>query len=468
MKVMKFGAVSVSEVAWLRSMVRIIKAICEQGEPLVVVCTALVGIIDTLTDAARSAAAGDTVAVDAARRELWRRHRTLAEKLVSDSWGRETLYREWAELLKTLDQIARAMMRLGEHPPRSIDAIASLGERFGVHLVVAVLRQNGIPAQIIDVTALIVTNDHFGAAHAFLDESVERIRLRLKPLLLAGIVPVVPGNIGATREGVVSILGRGGSNYTAALIGTAMAVQEVCLWTDVDGILTADPKIVPEARTLVELSYVEAAEIASFGIEMTHPHMLTLLAEQGIPLSIRNIWCPDRPGTRIVANPQAPEQKIQAIISTHGLSLLSVAAATTNGHDRKSELPVRALTCIAEASIEIYAFSQSFSEHSLTLAMRSADAIYVRDRLTASFEHDHPTGAIPRIALTMSVALVTVISTSGGNGFMPQTLTALGRAGVHILALSQATSSQHISFLLSECEVDRAVRVLHRELGLAC
>lgn len=222
MDVMKFGVVSVSEVARLREMARIVNEAHQNGQALVVVCAAIAGITDRLIGAARGAATGDDTAVEEARRELWSRHRALAEKLVADDWEREVLYREWAALLKTFDRFTRSIATLGEHSPRSIDAVAALGERFATLMVATVLRQSGVSARTIDATDLIVTDNHYGQAWPYAEESSERIRTRLAPMIKARIVPVITGYIGATREGVVTTLGRGGGDYSATLIGAAL------------------------------------------------------------------------------------------------------------------------------------------------------------------------------------------------------------------------------------------------------
>ncbi|HJZ49096.1 MAG TPA: aspartate kinase, partial [Roseiflexaceae bacterium] len=366
MDVMKFGAVSMGEAARLREMARIVKAAHEDGRALVVVCTALGGITDKLIGAARAAASGHEAVVDDVRRELWGRHRALAEKLAADEWEREALYREWADLLKIFDRFTRSIATLGEQSPRSIYAVAALGERFATHLVATALRQTGVSARTVDATDLIVTDNNYGSAWPFPKESSERIRTRLSPLLQSRIVPVITGYIGATREGIVTTLGRGGGDYSATLIGAALGAEQVSIWTDVDGILTADPKIVAEARTLAELSYVEAAEIATFGAEVLHPRTLAPVAEQGIPLLIRNVLRPEQPGTRVVSHPAPTDHAARAIISSRGLSLIGVAAA--NGVGWTPDLAARALARLAEAGVEILTFAQSFSERSLTLA----------------------------------------------------------------------------------------------------
>lgn len=463
--VMKFGAAAVSEVARLREIVQIVKRQAEEA-PLVVVCTALAGITDALIRAARAASSGSEAAAEEARRELWGRHRTLAERFVADDWERETLYREWADLLKTFDRITRSIATLGEHSPRSIDAVAALGERFVAHLIAVALRQNGVPAQMIDATELIVTDAIFGGAAPLMAETIDRTRARLRPLLQSRIVPVVTGYIGATRAGVVTTLGRGGGDYSATILGAALEADEVTFWTDVDGILTADPKLVPEARTLPELSYAEAAEIATLGAEVLHPRTLAPLAEGGVPLSIRSIANPSRPGTRVVSAPLPTEHAARAIISAPGLSLLSVAAAGATG-PWTPELAARALARLAEAGIEILTFAQSFSERSLTVAVRASDAPFARDTLAAALSHEAAAGGLRAIELIAPVALVAVISAPGGVSFAPRTLAALAAAQAQVLSLAQGVASNHISFIIPEHEVALVVRAIHHDLGMA-
>lgn len=463
--VMKFGAAAVSEIGRLREVVRIAREAAVNG-PALVVCSALSGITDALIAAARTASRGDLAAAEEARRELWGRHRALAEKLVGDEWERETLYREWAELLKTYDRITRSIATLGEYSPRSIDAAAALGERFVAHLIAVALRQNGVAAQMIDAAELIVTDEHFGNAAPLMAETLDRAGARLRPLLQSRIVPVVTGYIGATRAGVVTTLGRGGGDYSATILGAAVEAEEVTFWTDVDGILTADPKIVPEARTLPELSYAEAAEIAMLGAEVLHPRTLAPLAELGIPLSIRNVARADQPGTRVVSAPRPTPHDARAIISAPGFSLVSVAAANAPADVWTPELAVRALARLAETRVEILSFAQSFTERSLTVAVRASDAAFVRQCLEAIFEREVAAGAVRAVAPSGPVALVAVVSAPNGNTLVPRTTAALAGAGAHILTLAQGVDSFHISFIVPEPEVTRVVRTLHRELGL--
>lgn len=462
MQVMKFGSVSVSDAARLRDVAMIVKS--EARGPVVVVCTALADMTDTLIGAARAAVSGSEAPIDAARRELWGRHRALAERLVVDDWEREALYREWAELLKVFDRVTRALATLGEPSPRGIDAVAALGERFIAHLFAVVLREAGVAARVVDAGDLIITDEHFGAARPQVIESIERVRTRLRPLLQSGITPVITGYIGATRQRVVTTLGRGGGDYTAALIGAAMEASEVCLWTDVDGILTADPKLVADARTLSELSYHEAGLITTFGAEVLHPRTLLPLRDSAIALRIRSVFHLGRAGTRIVAQPSPTSRPARTIISTPGLSLLRVTA--TRDEDWSPELPALALGRLVEIGVDILTSAPSFTERSLLLAVRASDTAFV----TASLGQPHgqrlEQGAL-RAVPEARVGLLTLISTGGGDDLLPRTLTSLGRIGAHVLAMACDPQAAHISLVLPEDELQRAVRALHADMGLA-
>ena len=252
---MKFGAAALGNAGQLHELVQAVRVSTKSGEQVVVVCSALPGITDALIRSVRAAADGNDSQTELTRRELWTRHRVLAERLVSDDWEREALFRQWAELLKVYDRYTRAIATLGELPARSVDMIAALGERFIALLVAVVLRKGGVAAQVVEATELIVTDASFGHARPDHQQTYARTRNRLQAILKARIVPVVAGYIGATADGIVTTLGRGGGDYTAALIAAALEAKAVYLWTDVDGIMTADPKLVPEARTLTDISY---------------------------------------------------------------------------------------------------------------------------------------------------------------------------------------------------------------------
>lgn len=462
MRVIKFGGIAFADVARIRDAVTIVRELHRnQGSTPAVVCSALPGITDSLLKAARAAVHGGESETDVARRELWNRHRQIAEKMVTDEWEREMLFQKLSEQLKQLDRLTRAMATLGEYSPRGIDAIASLGERFAAHLVAVVLRQNGVPAQMYDAADLIVTDDHFGSARAFVDESMQRICDRLKPTMQAGIVPVVTGYTGATRTGIVTTLGRGGGDYTAALIGAALDVEEVCLWTDVNGILTADPKIVHEATTLPNLTYAEAAEMATLsGSEILHVRTLMPLASRRIPLRIANIYQPQLLGT--IVSDAALGSHAAAIISTRGLSLVAASAsALPTVHDAWTQEHASAVTThLARSGIDTLLVHQSDLDRTLMVLVRDPDAAYTAEIFADAFRDGY------KINHISPVALVSVISTAHGGTLVPQTVFALGKAQIHPLAVARAVFGNYLSFVIPDDEVVATLQTLHAELQL--
>lgn len=466
MLIMKFGGTSVSDAPRLRELVGIVQSNRAQQQALV--CSAMAGVTNMLIGLARSAVNQETGALETVRRQIWTRHRQLADEVLKDQWERETVYKEWAELLKAYDRIAGSIATLGEGSPRSVDALASLGERFSVRLVAALLRQNGVAARAIDATELLVTDDSFGAARPLMEQTRQRAHDKLDPLLRAGIVPVITGYIGATSNGAVTTLGRGGSDYSAALMGAALDAEEVWIWTDVDGILTADPKIVAEGRTLDELSYTEAAEIATFGAEVLHPKTLKPVAERGIPLRIVNTFNPTHSGTRIVSHPIAGEEAARAIITARGLSLLTLATGDLLADDWPPEFAVRALRALESAGVEPMMFAQSFSENSLLIVVRGADSEFARSKLMAAFVAEQRSGRVGDVRAVEPVTAVSVVGAhnADGAGLIHRTFAALGAARARVLAMAQSASFYHVSFVVRESDVAEVVKSLHRQLGL--
>jgi len=275
---------------------------------------------------------------------------------------------------------------------------------------------------------------------------------------------VVTGYIGATASGAVTTLGRGGSDYSAAILGAALDADQVCIWTDVDGILTADPKLVPEARVLRELSYHEAEELAYFGADVLHPKTVAPLAARGIPLRILNSMAPDHPGTLIVPRPRPGREVLPAIISTGGLSLVDICG---NGGFWSLQGASRALRCLAEAGAEVLMFSQSFTEHHLTLVVRRGDQAHCLRALRAEFARDLELGMMDCTAAE-DVAMLSVIGMPDSNGepIAPRAFAAIGSLGLHVISVGQAASAYSVSFVIAEADLPRAVPFIHRELGL--
>jgi aspartokinase/homoserine dehydrogenase 1 len=466
MLVMKFGGTSVGDARRFASVSRIIQDTKAKDERVAVVVSAMSGVTTSLVKAARAAAEGDEATY---RRiigeELLAHHRDACEALIAHEGERRDASWFIEDRLRDVERFCRSLTVLRELTVRGQDAISSIGEKLSAHILAAHLRTQGTRAQAVDATELIVTDDNFGAANPLMKETQERVRESLQPLLEQGIVPILTGYVGATAEGVTTTLGRGGSDYTAAIVGACLDAEEVWIWTDVDGILTADPNIVSEARPLQELSYVEAAELAYFGADVLHPKTIKPLEERGIPLRIVNSFNPTDPGTLIIKKPQRTPRSVQAIISTKGLSLIGVAG---NGDAWTPEIAARALSRLAREGVDVLMFTQSFSERQLNLLVRQGDMDHGLKALQREFQGELERGAIAQLDIQYPMATISVVGGPGEDGLsiVPKTFAALGKHRTKVISIAQASSEYNVSFVVAEDQVDSTVRLIHEELGL--
>ena len=450
-----------------------------------VVVSAMTGATDQLISGARAASEGKDAVYREIKAGLLGRHLEVVDGVLSNSRERLEVGGLIEDRLHDLERLYRSIGVLGELTPRGLDAVASFGEQLSAHILAAILRERGVRAEAISATELIVTDDNFGAAVPLPGPTRRQLRERILPLLQQGIVPVITGYIAATDRGVTTTLGRGGSDYTASIVGAGLDAEEVWIWSDVDGILTADPNIVPRARTLSELSYGEAMELAYFGAEVLHPQTIRPVIEHGIPLRIRNTFHPEHGGTLIVAEPSTDREQLPAIISSTGLSLIAVG-----GQEDRWVLPMaaRALQRLSEAGVQVFMFSQSFSEQSLNLVVREQDQAHCLNLLCREFGDgsarewsalplsggDGALGTFRRLDNLCSlgtkekVATVSVVGVPGWNeaGIAAHAFSALGRLGARVIAVAQAATELSVSFCLPEEQLADTVRFLHRELGL--
>jgi len=459
----KFGGTSVADAV---CFARVAAIVAEQAGRPVVVVSAMGGVTDALIRAARCAADGDRTASQRISREIEARHATVVAELL-DVPERRLFETHLEERLKTLDRLYESLSILGELTPRGRDAVMGFGEQLSAVLLSAVLRVRGLRAEAVDATTLIVTDDRFGAASPRMEPTRKRIRQFVAPLAEAATIPVITGYIAATETGVPTTLGRSGSDQTAAIVGASLDADEVWIWTDVDGILTADPHIVAGARTLDELSYDEAANLARFGAEVLHPRTIHPLIESGIPLRIVNSLQSHHPGTRIVAEP-APGRVISpAIISATDMRLLAIGDCD---EARRLLTAARTLQRLSEAGIDVRMFSQALSDSSLGVVIREQD----RDHVLSLLRRGTSPGGLDAgngecaVQSEEAVAIVSVIGSPVGDerGIASYAFAALGKHAVRVIAVTQAVDGGSVSFCIPASRAADTVRFLHRELGL--
>jgi aspartate kinase len=378
------------------------------------------------------------------------------------------LGRHFDERLRSFERLCRSIAVLGELTARGLDVVSGLGERLAAPLLAGVLRAQGVHAEAVDATEVLVTDDNFGAANPLIDNTRIHAQERLRPLLDGGIVPVVTGFIGATAAGIPTTLGRGGSDYSAAILGAALDADEVQIWTDVNGVLTADPRIVPEARTLPVLSYSEAAELAYFGAKVLHPKTMLPAVERKIPLRVLNTFDPDHVGTLIVRDVTEEGRRIGPVKAISVIRHLTLVSVTGKGMIGVPGIAARTFAAVARAGANVLMISQSSSEQSITFVVPQSDARRVLPALQQELGREVERHWVDAIAGRDDIVIVAVVGAemAGTPGIAAKVFSALGDAGINVIAIAQGSSEVNISLVVLTGDADEAVRRIHAAFGL--
>jgi len=464
LRVFKFGGTSVGDASCILKVADIIRAAVSESD-LAVVVSAMAGVTNQLVDAAVLAENGDEKAVADILKQLRQQHEIALTAAIPSSDEQSNIARKMNELFEEGDRLCKGTALLRELTPRVRDAISSLGERLSVLLVAAVLRERGVAAEAIEATEFVVTDSSHGAADPWLDLTRERCHDRMLPVLRRGAVPVVTGFIGATGEGVLTTLGRGGSDYSATILGAALDADEVVIWTDVDGLLTADPRIVPEARTISEVSYREAMELAYFGAKVLHPKTLRPVLQRGIPLRIRNTFSPENPGTKITPEGVPKGSTVTALTAVSDAALITVGGPGIAG---VPDVLGRALAITRELRADVLLVSQSSSQNETCLVVPSSLAKLTVEELRREFAQDLAYEKVEHIAVDATVSIVTVVGQKirGMSGVVGRAFCALGRANVDTIATAHGASECKFSFVVAKKDMQAALAAIHAEFRL--
>ena len=464
LQVMKFGGTSVGNAECIRRAADIIARAAGEGS-VVAVVSAMGGVTNRLIEAAQASAMGDMAAAGNLAETLRQQHQGAIEILVGDGDERAQLAAELRQIIEEVASLCRGTALLRELTPRTLDAISSAGERLSARLLASALRESGLKAVAVDATELIVTDNHSGRAEPLMAETRQRATARLAPLLAERSVPVVTGFIGATVEGKLTTLGRGGSDYSATILGAALDAKEIIIWTDVDGVLTADPRLVPEARTLQEISYNEAAELAYFGAKVLHPKTLRPVSEAGIPVWIRNSFLPERNGTKITTTGHPTRRGVKAITAMSNVTLITVGGRGIVG---LPGVAAKTFTAAASAQANVLLISQSSSGNDICFIIDSGDADRTVAQLRQAFAFDLAHNEVEHINVNAGIAIVAVVGDRmrGTPGIAGRTFSALGRRGVNIIAIAQGSSEFNVSLVVEAALMREVVQALHSEFGL--
>jgi len=451
---MKFGGTSVKEVGYI-TIYDIISNF--KHDNVVVVVSALKGVTDALLEATRRAESGEEKWIEDFLKEFEKQHILAAIESIGNfpSHLKERLSKADQEL----EQALHGILHLREASPHSVDYVVSFGERYSAEIAAATLVSNGLKARsFTGGEAGIITNDRFGEAKPIIDITSEKVKARVRPLLEGGTIPVVGGFSGTTIDGIVTTLGRGGSDYTATILAKALHADEVIIWSDVDGILTADPKIVPEAVTLPEITYAEAMEMAVLGAKSLHPRVLEPIMDERIPVKLKNTFNPKHEGTLIVGKLSRPFPSVLKVISLiRDVGMLAIRGASMVGEPGTA---ARFLNKIAEQKINIMMISQSVSESNISVVMKRQYLEKAYEVVNADLGRE-----AKRLEVEPDISVVAALGEGmrGTPGVAARMFKAVADAGINVRMVASGSSELNISFVVKETDGIKAVKALHRE-----
>jgi aspartokinase/homoserine dehydrogenase 1 len=461
MLVHKFGGTSVANAERLRAAAGLV---LDHARPAVVVVSAMAGVTDKLIELAESACDGQAAQFEALLSDLRKKHQQTAKTLTNAGPSRDHLTSLVETLFLELRQLLTGVHLLRELTPRSRDLILSFGERLAAPLFAAALQARGLEFQVVDARDILRTDSQFGKANVDLDASRRLTSDAVTPLA-ARTIPVITGFIGRTADGLTTTLGRGGSDYTASLIGSFLEADEIIIWTDVDGVMTADPRVVREARVLDSISYREAAEMAFFGSKVLHPSTMIPAELAGIPIRIRNSLRPEQPGTLISERSAGKYEGVKTVSSISEMAMVSVEGKGMIG---VAGVASRVFTAAARAGVNVYMISQSSSEQNISFIVRRDDGPRVVTELEKEFELERLRQRIDRISVQTPVGILAIIGEGmrGTPGISQRLFTGLGRARINVLAIAQGSSELNVSVVVDQADLPRAVGATHTRFGL--
>ncbi len=441
--VVKFGGTSVGSAQRIAATAGLIAEHSRQ-RPTVTVVSAMSGVTDLLVQAAQAAASGSRAEMEQSLEAVRQRSREAAGELLSGE-PREVFEVAAMKIFGEVENTCEGIARLGHCPPRALDAVLCCGEK---------------------LSALLVTDGNFGEAAPLLEPTAVKLRQAIPPLLGTGVVPIITGFIGATVEGTPTTLGRGGSDFSASLLAACLDAVEVIIWTDVEGILGADPNLVPQARVLEAVTYQEAAELSYYGAKVLHPKTLTPLAERGIPVWIKSSFRPELPGTVIAPRGAFGLDSGSGARAVTALKRAVLITMESSGQLSVLRIMSRALSVLAHDRVDLLMLSQASREESFCFAVQERDAAAVERRLKETFAVELAHGYLRPLRVQSGVAILALVGSGmrGTVGISGKLFGALSGEGINVIAIAQGATETNISVAVDEAELAAAVRVVHAAL----
>jgi bifunctional aspartokinase / homoserine dehydrogenase 1 len=461
LEIWKFGGASLADSKAVEHAAGLIAA---HNGPLVVVASALAGITDLLLDGAAHAAARQDGDAHAAADVFARRHRQIATDLVPTA-ARPAVLALVDQMAREFLELCGAAAALGGLAPDASDLVVARGERTSAAIVAAVIAARR-PAKYVDAAAIVRTDSQHGAAGPHVAETARVARRGLAPILAAGVVPVVPGFIGQAPDGSVTTLGRGGSDLTATLLAHALGARRVQLWKDVPGILTADPRLVPDARLIPQLHYREAAELAHYGAKVLHPRALIPITETRTVLHVRSFVRSSEAGTEVSARRALRGYPVKAIAIVRSQAIVTVAGKGLLG---VHGVAARTFAAVDAQRLSVSTIFQASSESSIGFTIPESEADRGVAGVRAAFKEELATGLVDSVTSRSGIAVIAVVGEGmvGTPGISARVFTARATGGINVVAIAQGSSERNISLAVAEADAPEAARRIHAAFQLS-
>jgi bifunctional aspartokinase / homoserine dehydrogenase 1 len=457
--VMKFGGTSVGTAPCIRRAAELVG--CKASDDrVVVVVSALGGVTDRIVEALHAAKEGAIAQVTAISDALRSRHYEVVGELFPAAQRPDVEAAIDSSIVRLLE-ICSGMAQLRASAPQIADMALSLGEEISAVLFTAYLEKRGTSATYVDAARVVVTDAKFGDATPDMDSTRRRARAELLPILERGCVPVVTGYRSATAAGQLTTLGRGGSDYSATILGSVLEADEIWIWTDVDGVLTADPRICGNAATLDEITFAEAVELSHYGAKVVHQRAIQPARDAGIPLRIKNSFRPDAAGTRIACGSSANARTVKAVTAVKDASLITIS---TGQNVHPAELFGRLLMRLAANHIDLL-FSTQSSQNALGLVVRERDEHHVLEVIRRVFPTEIRHGVLNPVSVEQNVAVIAVLGEAmkGHPGILARLFSAVAKRNVSVIAVAQGASELNICFAVPAAAANEVVQAVHDE-----
>jgi len=460
--VLKFGGTSISSAANIRHVANFINSLSKQHK-IVCIFSAITGVTDDLIRITNLIQNRNKDAVNNLAKKIIKNHMQISNECVKNPKIRKELANKMTADLSELQELLHGMLLLGEVTPRSSDYLISFGERLSINLVAAALNDLGTKAvALTGKDAGIVTDSNFGEAKPLMDTTRLHVSHTIDALLEKKTLPIIGGFAGADQHGNITTFGRGGSDYTATIIASSIKADEVWLMSDVDGLMTTDPKIVKNSKVLKEVSYIEAMEMALFGAKYIHPRALEPLVTKKIPLRIRSTFNVKNTGTLVTATPQADAQKtVKCVSAIRHTALIDVRGGSMVGAPGTA---ATIFSTLAKAGVNIMMISQSPSESSISIIVKKNDL----DKAVNALEMNLLGKIIKKVDVTVDVAIIALIGSGmrGIVGVASKVFAAVAKKGVNVVMIAQGSSELNLAFVVKDADCTTAVQALHDEFEL--